>query len=253
MAHKITPFFLFFLFLLSCGDKPLVSENKSFDHTELNDCKDKACPEVSVTYIEYTGEEEVTNKINDSIVSYIAQALYLGDIETAPLAKNIPDAVVGFIKAYWVDTSEFPEVNEYEADVTIEELSNNDAIVSLALYNYTYTGGAHGYGGTYYKNFDAETGATLTNKELFKDLNAFTAFAETKFRETFQISENEIINADRFWFDKDTFYVPENIGFSEENLLILYNPYEIASYADGAIEIEIPLEEAAPYLNYQVD
>lgn len=252
MINKILPFFLCIAFLVSCGDKPLLSENKQFDHTALPMCKSKACPEVAVEYIQYSGEEDVVKKINDSIISYITNTLYLGDLETAPLATNVPDAVEGFIKAYWVDTSEFPEVNEYEADIAVEEFFKNEVLLSLAMSKYIYAGGAHGYGGTQFKNFDVDTGMAITNQQLFKDLNAFTVFAETKFRETFQISKNASINADRFWFKEDTFYVPENIGFTDESLLLLYNPYEITSYAEGPIEIEIPIKEVATYITYNI-
>jgi hypothetical protein len=45
-----------------------------------------------------------------------------------------------------------------------------------------------------------------------------------------------------FFFGKD-FVLPENIGYNEEGLLLLYNTYEIASYAMGITEFTIPYSE----------
>tara|TARA_B100000795_G_C22768110_1_gene426621 strand:+ start:1279 stop:1413 length:135 start_codon:yes stop_codon:yes gene_type:complete len=43
--------------------------------------------------------------------------------------------------------------------------------------------------------------------------------------------------------------LPESIGMSNTEVIIIYNQYEIASYIDGPIEIRIPMDDAKPYLN----
>ena len=45
------------------------------------------------------------------------------------------------------------------------------------------------------------------------------------------------------------FELPESLGYSDEGLIILYNPYEIASYAQGIIEFSIPYEDVNSFLN----
>ena len=63
-----------------------------------------------------------------------------------------------------------------------------------------------------------------------------------------EIPADSSINATGFWFEDDTFYLPETIGFQDSSIIILYNPYDIASYADGTIEIIIPLEDVESHL-----
>ena len=38
------------------------------------------------------------------------------------------------------------------------------------------------------------------------------------------------------------------MGFENEELMLIYNTYEIASYADGTVEVGIPLDEVMPFL-----
>ena len=51
-----------------------------------------------------------------------------------------------------------------------------------------------------------------------------------------------------FFFGKD-FQLPETLGYSDEGLIVLYNPYEIASYSQGIIEFTIPYSEISSFLN----
>ena len=88
---------------------------------------------------------------------------------------------------------------------------------------------------------------------LFKDLKTFTDFAEQKFREAHNISENEPINSTGFWFKDDTFSLPETVGFTKENIVFQYNQYDIASYAEGPIELTIPITEAKEFLTISVE
>ncbi len=62
----------------------------------------------------------------------------------------------------------------------------------------------------------------------------------------------ESINSTGFWFENDRFYLPESIGLSKTNLLLVYNQYEIASYAGGPVALKIPLEELKEYLNFNM-
>jgi hypothetical protein len=44
----------------------------------------------------------------------------------------------------------------------------------------------------------------------------------------------------------------DNIGFEKGKMDIHYNQYDIASYADGAIDIELSIEDVAPFLKYSL-
>ena len=97
-------------------------------------------------------------------------------------------------------------------------------------------------------NFDKKKGTELENWELFKSTEKFEAFAEAKFREQEAIPKGESINHTGLMFEKDSFYLPENIGFTKDGLKLLYNPYEVASYDDGTIELVLSHSEIKKYL-----
>jgi hypothetical protein len=121
-------------------------------------------------------------------------------------------------------------------------------MICLEMKQYLYTGGAHGYGSAWYLNVDLQSGEELSTYDLLNNVDHFKNYAEKVFREKLEVPEGGSINATGFWFDEDEFYLPETIGFQDSNLILLYNPYDIASYADGAIEIDIPIKEIESYL-----
>ena len=52
-------------------------------------------------------------------------------------------------------------------------------------------------------------------------------------------------------FENDTFQLPQNIFYTEDGLLLYYNSYEAASYADGPKEILFPYDKISKFLLYQ--
>jgi len=121
-------------------------------------------------------------------------------------------------------------------------------VLCVVLNSYTFTGGAHGYGAATFLNFDKQQAIELENYELFSDIEGFTAHVETKFRETQQIPIDDNINATGFMFTNDAFHLPENLGFTKDGIQLIYNQYEVASYADGPIELTIPFAEVNLFL-----
>ena len=120
--------------------------------------------------------------------------------------------------------------------------------MNIEIKHYTYTGGAHGYQGLRSLLFDPNTGKYIPNSQLFKDPNAFKAFAEKKFRAKYKIPETTSINATGLMFEDEKFYLPQNIFYTDKGLLLYYNSYEAASYADGPKEILLPYKEVNDYL-----
>ncbi|MEO0900922.1 MAG: RsiV family protein [Bacteroidota bacterium] len=63
-----------------------------------------------------------------------------------------------------------------------------------------------------------------------------------------KIPQDENINITGFMFDGDVFHLSENIGYVPEGIQLIYNQYEVASYADGPIVLTIPYTEINKYL-----
>ena len=49
-------------------------------------------------------------------------------------------------------------------------------------------------------------------------------------------------------FEDDTFHLPQNIFYTDKGLLLFYNPYEVASYAEGTKELLLTYKEVNDYL-----
>ncbi|MFK5982159.1 MAG: DUF4163 domain-containing protein [Flavobacteriaceae bacterium] len=250
MSNKIGLLFLLFIIAISCKKEEAITlTSENFSEEYQGNCKGDNCAKVTIDYIKVKGEKEVVDKINFVIGSFIIYSLN-SDLEKKIRATTITEAANAFLKAYEADKKEFPDVSPYEAEVSVSNSYSSSDIISIKTSFYNYTGGAHGNTTLSFLNFDPQTGGLLTKNSLLKNKKEFTEFAEKKFRAEKIISEGESINSTGFWFENDTFSLPESIGFSETHLILIYNQYEIASYADGPIEIQIPLEEALPYLNF---
>lgn len=50
-------------------------------------------------------------------------------------------------------------------------------------------------------------------------------------------------------FPGNRFDLPDNIGYSTKGLILHYNPYEVASYAEGPVVVTIPYSKAKKYLS----
>lgn len=249
MNNRITAAAIIALISVGCNqERSIEISSESFTERELKICENTKCPEVTINYVEVFGDDEVSEKINSRIKNFIFSSLLLGE-DTIPTAKTIQEAATGFIEAYNADKAQFPDMaGEYFAEISVNEIYASKKHLCFELRQYLYTGGAHGYGTTSFLNIDPKTGEELTPKELFMDQKDFTAFAERKFRKQQNITKDESINDNGFWFENNTFYLPESVGFTQDSIIFVYNQYDIASYADGPIELKIAKDEAAPYL-----
>ena len=250
MNNKIAAMVLVAFISVGCDrEKNIEFSSESFTEKELSICKDSKCPEVTINYVEVFGDAEISEKINQKIKNFIFKSLQMGE-DTIPTAKTIQEAATGFIVSYNADKAQFPDMaGEYFAEISVNEIYTSKKHLCFEMGQYLYTGGAHGYGTTSFLNIDPNTGEELTVKELFKNYKDFTAFAEKKFRAQQKIPTGQDINELGFWFEGDEFHLPESVGFTQDSLIFVYNQYDIASYADGAIEIKIAMKEAEPFLS----
>ena len=72
-----------------------------------------------------------------------------------------------------------------------------------------------------------------------------------KFRAKYKIPASKPINATGLMFEDEKFQLPQNIFFTDKGLLLYYNSYEIASYADGPKELLFSYKEVNDYLLIQ--
>lgn len=206
----------------------------------------EACPSVRVAVPEALETTPLGRNVNRAIREEVIELL---DYDETRYATGIPEAIEAFGSGFRKVQEQFPdELIGWEASIEGLVTYEDAGLLSLKLETYIFTGGAHGLSTTRYLNFGKATGEELGNDQLFSDWNALERLGEKAFREANQIPREAGINDTGFMFDGNRFHLPENMGFTAEGLELHYNPYEIASYADGPITLTLPYERVSPLL-----
>lgn len=207
----------------------------------------EACPSVRVAIPEADETTALGRGVNRALREEVIELL---DYDETRSAAGIAEAIAAFGSGYEELRRQFPdEAIGWEADIEGQITFEDDRLLTLKLETYIFTGGAHGLSTLRYLNFDKKTGEELGNEQLFTDVKALENLAEKAFREAKGIPAGAGINDTGFMFEEDRFTLPENMGFTPQGLELLYNPYEVASYADGRISLVLPMEQITPLLS----
>lgn len=253
MSRKIFSLLLLTLLLSGCKDdkeeekisSPLRFEKESLVKKVGKNCDtaDYDCTIIALDIVRATGAEEVAIEINQNLDEHIIQLI---STEEDPKISSLEELSDKFLNDYREAAKNFSEEPPWEAYVNEKITFETDSLISVAVTTEIFSGGAHGYKTLSFLNFDLNSGKLLSKNDIFEE--DFTEFAEQKFREKQGIPEGDNINSTGFWFEKNTFNLPENIGFRGDQVVLVYNSYEIAPYAAGDIVMEIPLEEVRPFI-----
>lgn len=238
---------LLFLIFTSCN-KELSFENETFEKKSDLPCK-KDCPQITIAVPIAKNIPIVADSINKKVFSVIKEIVYFE--EDPSKANDYKSLVASFIKSYEDMHKKFPsETFGWEGKVKGNVEFESDQIINIKIDHYTFTGGAHGYQGFRSLLFNPKTGKTIFTDGIFKNEKEFKAFAEKEFRAKYKIPANANINATGLMFENDKFQLPQNIFYTNQGLLLYYNSYEAASYADGPKELLFPYAKISKYLAY---
>nr|WP_297782674.1 DUF3298 and DUF4163 domain-containing protein [uncultured Allomuricauda sp.] len=236
--------------LLLCLLVSCQTESKlAFEPVQLQgeNCGD--CPKIEINIPSALDDSPVSEAINRSLQEEIISILSFTEDDDI---DNAEKALQSFTESFKEVKTKFPDEVQWETTIDGEVIYEDENVITLILNSYSFTGGAHGYASTSFLNFDKRKGTELENWELFDDLDGFEDFAETKFRIQEKIPQDANINATGFMFEGDSFHLSNNIGYTQDGLKLIYNQYEVASYADGPIELILPYNEINLYLKRKV-
>lgn len=256
MSRKLFPILLLLLFITSCAeekenkkkvDLPLRFEKERIIKKAGQNCDtaEYDCSIISLEIVKAKGAE-VSEDINEKLEEHVIQLI---SSEEDPETTNLEQLSENFINDYKEAAESFSEEPPWEAYLNENVYLKSDDLVSIGITAEIFSGGAHGYKTLTFLNFNPKTGEKYSAEDLFK--SEFTAFVEERFRREHNIPAEENINSTGFWFKDDNFHLPENIGFEEDKVILVYNSYEIAPYAAGDIYMEIPMEEVRPFLKIE--
>lgn len=164
------------------------------------------------------------------------------DISVVAESNDISDKIVQFNSRNKFKNVEdlFKSMhNENEArDIRFFPFYMNEKVLTYALKFESYPcGAAHGMFGTSFYNYDLEKGEIVPVNELFPlDNKAFVKLLQSEYWRNFP-------DSDKNW----QFKVPSQIARVDGGILIHYNPYEVASFAQGEMEFFLSYDQLKPF------
>jgi hypothetical protein len=240
IVKKINLLFIIPFFLFSC------SEDVKLTFKEHNISLNENAV-IDINYPKAEGNKTVADIINKTVESFIVNQISM--TEDSVINGSIATAVKQFDIEYINFKNAFLDSDQkWEALIDGEVTYESPELISIAINSYLDTGGAHGNVSVQFFNFNPQNGDILTKKDLITDMKGFSNVVEHYFKqETEAPSDDESL--EDFFFGED-FQLPESIGFTDEGVIILYNTYEIASYAQGITEFTIPYDDITSFLNF---
>ncbi|WP_340077068.1 DUF3298 and DUF4163 domain-containing protein [Leptobacterium sp. I13] len=232
---------LIVILLFSCSNEKTLT----FNTLEIESEECPQCPEIAIAIPRASSSSNAATELNAYLSEWVIELLNYPE-ENTP--ETIEGAIVVFKNSYQELQDEFSEAVPWEVAVDGMVTYQSKRYVCIQLNSYISTGGAHGYGATHFLLFDARSGKPIKFNDLLTDKKGFISYAEIMFRQQENVPLNENINSTGFMFENDAFYLPENIGLTDEGLVLQYNQYEIASYADGQKMIILPYDKILSFI-----
>jgi len=135
----------------------------------------------------------------------------------------------------------------YEEQTSTQVLYQAGNLLSLGFFTYSYSGGAHGMNTTTGASYDLRTGRRLRYDDIFRpeaqaQLPALLAQAV---RPLVDLKPGEPLNKALFVKQMP---VTRNVFLTAGGVEFIYQPYEIASYAQGEVRVFLPLAQVRTLL-----
>ena len=130
----------------------------------------------------------------------------------------------------------------YSLELGFSVKYNQNGILCVLLEGYEYTGGAHGYPIRQVMTFDLANGWQLSLDDLIAaDEETFGSYVMAEFDRMYNAGDvyywdnaYELVEYSIWDFSRMNYYITEN------EIIIFFYPYELASYADGFVDIVFP-------------
>ncbi|GAB3895653.1 DUF3298 and DUF4163 domain-containing protein [Spirosoma agri] len=205
--------------------------------------------DVSVSYFVLSEESEAARTINDSMQQISAGSI-VGWLDSATVANN-PDVRTDINKAATLFATDYESMMKdmdklggcWELKTTADTVYTGPNAITIKVETFAYTGGAHPNSNLAFYTFDRETGKTLALNDLISDTTALLGVVEKAFRKQQDLRPQYNLEERGYFLRDGRFFLPANVGVGRDGLIFYYNPYEIAAYAVGPIEVTVPYEQ----------
>lgn len=189
---------------------------------------------VEITY------QTIQNFKDSQALTSIEEQNYINIFGEDIMPMNIEAAYKKMEKQF---NDEYSEYNEYQltpCSCKIEQwcsFTRQNRVLCYRTFIHTYTGGAHGSYCIYYNNYDLKSGECYNLNYLFEGETgkAVRQIVCNKLRE----KDAEILGG----WEAEELPPFSSAALLDNSVLLIYQPFEIASFAQGEVEIEISDEE----------
>lgn len=202
--------------------------------------------QVEFNYPLFSGDAAAVAVLNRLIQDVLLSTTFGDSVDL-----DVKEAAQRFIDEYRYATEDEPELDEsWELRVDVAVAFQSDAVVSLRVDEYFFTGGAHGDYSTVFYNVEPNSGRLLRLADFITSGSEerLEQIAERKFRNTYRIADGHSYEDAGYWFENNVFYLTDNMLVLPDGFLFLYNRYEIAPFAAGAVELSLSYDELAEVL-----
>lgn len=138
------------------------------------------------------------------------------------------------------------EEGDYSRDSIWMDMETPQFIQFGDFSNMYMAGAAHGIYGFGYYIFDLETGKQLDEDDIFTDRDQITKLLRTEGLARFMKEEGG--DGEMEDISKEAILADGNFRISGDELMYQFNPYEIGSYALGALTFYLKKESVKPYM-----
>lgn len=246
IRHYSTLFLLILLF--SCTSQKNTQEIQTSSSIEyINISKSNKIDNKGVLKIDLVVpifKQENYMFINKFVKSFIYKEMNK-DLNNGPISENsLNNLIDNYTSSVINDYSDIDmDSFEFYNSIIIDTIFTKKSIIVLEEKVESFMGGAHGNYNTQYYTFDTKYQTQLSVNDLFNK-KELTALAYNYFLEQNGLTKKEFdIEKEGYNFKENKFQLNENFSIHDKKLSFVYNPYEIASYAQGQIIIEIPLSK----------
>ena len=139
-----------------------------------------------------------------------------------------------------------PDMVEYTFDRDILVARSDETVLSMAVMEGSYLGGAHPFGMTTGRTYDTQTGKELSLKDVVSDYDGIYEYVKKQLKENYDQSmffEDYQDTLQKMFYDESGDYGTVQWTISQTGLSIYFNQYDLAPYAAGSQQVDISFKD----------
>ncbi len=192
--------------------------------------KHEICDKFELHYemLHHSSSSKLTGKVNAIIETYVNE---FKKTMVTPHGEELSSR------------QEYESARQYEYILSIKIYALTSEVLALEIYDFSYTGGAHGNYSTTYDNYNLATGAKINIADFVAKNPTIAKEAERSYRREYKIAPDlPLSKSEISWFE-DLFLPSSNCAITQKSLHCGYLPYERTPYSSGETSYDLLYEK----------